>query len=100
MRGTYNPEPVIFRRWNSPQLVQPLADQWGGMANAIYEPDTAPGAYRLVSVEEWLPPMSPQERARLYTDACELPPLTPDGRTDFAAIRDRREREWAEAVRA
>lgn len=96
MRGTYNPPPVIFKRWEYPRLIQPLVDRFGGMADAIYEPDTAPGAYRLMRVEEWLPPSSPQERARMFTDAAELPPLTQDGRVDFDAMRERRDREWLE----
>lgn len=79
-------------------LCVPLEGRDNAFADAIYSPvDATLTRWRLDRVEEWLPPMSPQEKARQFTDAYELPPLTADGRIDFDAIRDRREREWEAA---
>ncbi len=98
MRGEYaDVRQIIERPWSQQGrfLVVPLVGRDDSWATAIYQRDSPP-LWRLVRIEERCPPMSPQEKARMFTDDELLPPLTPDGRIDYAAIAARREREWRE----
>jgi len=103
MRGDYgHVREVIERPWSQQGrfVTVPLIGRDDCWASALYQRESAQTpVWRLVQIIETLPPMSPQEKARMFTDAEELPPLTPDGRIDHEAIGKRREREWQEHER-
>lgn len=102
--GTYNPPHTRHERPGrvGAFMVQPLADKDGGIANAhyVYEGPDGDGLhfrYRLARIDEWMPPMSPQEKAEQFTDAMRLPPMRADGSVDYEALAARRRKEWAES---
>lgn len=102
MRGSYNPDVLIeLPPGSGMRVVVPLVDCNGGQATAIYNfkerrKSSNTWLWKLQRIDEWCPPAPPQERARQFSDDAELPPLDPDGRTDWKAIAKRREREWRE----
>ena len=102
-RGHYAP-PDTYRRPLPPHpahiLVMPLVDMADGRADAVYEATSvnADGVpeYTLIQVEEWCPPIPPQDRSKRFTDVYELPPLRNNGSVDWTAVAARRDQRWRE----
>ena len=102
MRGKYNP-PVLIEvpALSGIRIEQPMNGQDDSWATAVYiyherRESSGKWLWKLDHIRETVPPMSPQEKARQFTDDARLPPLTPDGRIDWAEIARRREHEWCE----
>jgi hypothetical protein len=100
MRGDWSEVATTIERPWSQQgrfVTVPMIGRNDCWAHALYQRESPHmPIWRLVQIIETVPPMSPQEKARQYTDDRTLPPLTPDGRIDYEAIAAQREREWQE----
>lgn len=79
--------------------VMPLETQDGAHYKALYRYEQRGAEFWAVlqSVEEIMPPATPQ--VRRFDEGARLPMMREDGSTDWAAEAEQRRREWLEVNR-
>ncbi len=103
VRGSYNARETILlpASYGSARVIVPMCGVDDCYANAVYNftgqiLGDGRWEWKLHYLDEWLPPMSPQEKSERFTDEARLPPIFPGGAIDFAEWARRRNKEWAQ----